>query len=89
MKFPAKSSKDKSYAQFRPPSAASGWETGMFRDDGWDEDAQDHCATKQGNYPQAPAPQLVGKSYKYPTLAAKNAAKVGHPTHGVPGNKWG
>jgi hypothetical protein len=55
MKFPAKSSKERSYKYFRPLSAASGWKAATHRDEDWKKDIQDHCATKGGNHLQVAA----------------------------------
>jgi hypothetical protein len=99
MKFPAKSSRERSYACFQPLAAASGWKAATCRDDDWEKDFQNHCATKLRNYlqthvvRQASVSHMVGKSYKYSTLGAKTRTRRKWGTrltaHGVPGNKWG
>jgi hypothetical protein len=55
MKFLAKSSRERSYAQILPLPAASGWKAGKFREGDWKKDFWDHCAIKGENNLQAPA----------------------------------
>jgi hypothetical protein len=52
MKFPAKLSRERSYAQFRASARSFRLEGGTkktHRDDDCKKDFRDHCATKQGN----------------------------------------
>jgi hypothetical protein len=81
MKFPAKSSKESSYAPFLPLPAVFNWKAGTYQEDDWKKNIQDYCATKREKYLQAPMArwarfahgipgkkwgQNTIKSYEYP-----------------------
>jgi hypothetical protein len=78
MKFPAKSSWIRSYEQFSASISIFRLEAATCQDDDWKKDFRDHCATKQGNYPQTPV-ALIRKMNIKLAQAKRQWSQKGQP----------